>query len=259
MEHRGAYETNHSAIIVEQQLRSWNARRAAARKNLKDESKEESGFRFLTIARDEGCLGNEIAQELARRLGWHVFDKEIVACIAKSSHVREIVVHQLDQKSQGLIEDAISRFLRMPEYASFGTDEYREALLRTLVSLAVHGSAILVGRGANFILRENEQGLNVRLTASSEVRIQRLSKIWKATPEETGHRMEADDVERRKFIRHYFNQDFDDRGFYDIIYNTDRASAACIASSILAFMDIPQAGTAGSEQLEPSLPSHFRS
>ena len=139
----------------------------------------------------------------------------------------------------------------MPEYASFGTDEYRAALLRILVSLAAQGSAILVGRGANFILRENKQGLNVRITASPEVRIQRLSQSWKTTPEEARRRMEADDAERRKFIRHYFNQDFDDRGFYDIMYNTDRTSPALIASSILALMDLPQAGMIGGEQVDP--------
>ena len=147
MENMGTDEPNLLADPVDQKLRLWYALCEAAREKLK----EESGFRFLTIARDEGSLGNEIAQELARRLGWHVFDKEIVTYIAKNSHVRERLVRQLDQKSQGLIEDAISRFLRMPEYASFGTDDYREALLETLVSLATHGSAIIVGRGANFV------------------------------------------------------------------------------------------------------------
>ena len=250
MEYRGTDELNLSGDIVEQQLRLWNARRYAAREKLK----EESGFRFLTIARDEGSLGNEIAQELARRLGWHVFDKEIVTYIAKNGHVREGLVRQLDQKSQSLIEDAISRLLRMPEYASFGTDEYRKALLETLVCLATNGSAILVGRGANFVLRENAQGLNVRITASPEVRVQRLSKSWKATPEEARRRMESDDEERRKFIRQYFKQDFDDLRFYDILFNTDRASAERIASSILMFMNLPEAGTAGSEPLDSPSP-----
>jgi len=242
MEHIGTAETNISADAVEKQLRSWNAKREAAREKLK----KGSGFRFLTIARDEGSLGNEIAQDLARLLEWHVFDKEIVTFIAKNSHVREIVVRQLDQKSQSLIGDAISRLLRMPEFASFGTDEYREALLRTLVSLAAHGSAILMGRGANFVLRENEQGLKLRVTASPEVRSERLSKTWQVTPEEAHHRMETDDEERRKFIRHYFRRDFDDLDFYDIVYNTDRLSADRIASSILAFMTPPATSMASS-------------
>jgi cytidylate kinase len=143
----------------------------------------------------------------------------------------------------------------MPEYASFGTDEYHEALLETLVCLATHGSVILVGRGANFVLRENAQGLNVRITASPEVRIQRLSKSWEATPVEARRRMESDDEERRKFIRQYFKQDFDDLRFYDILFNTDRASAERIASSILVFMNLPEAGTAGSEPLDSPSPS----
>jgi cytidylate kinase len=246
MEHLGTGEPNLFADIVEQQLHLWNARRKAAREKLKG----ESGFRFLTIARDEGSLGNEIAQELAPRLRWHVFDKEIVTYIAKNSHVRENLVRQLDQKSQGLIEDAISRLLRMPEYASFGAEEYYEALLETLVCLAKHGSAILVGRGANFALRDDSQGLNVRITASPEVRARRLSRSWKATPKEARRRMEADDEERRKFIHQYFRRDFDDLRFYDVVYNTDRASAERIASSILVFMNLPKAGTAGDEPLD---------
>lgn len=243
MEHLGTDGSDFMAEMVERQLLLWNARREAAQERLK----EESGFRFLTIARDEGSLGDEIAAELARRLGWHAFDKEIVSYIARNSHVRENLVCQLDQKSQGIIQDAIARFLRMPEYSSFGSEEYHEALLETVVCLATHGSAILVGRGANYILRQNAEGLSVRITASAEIRIQRLSRNWKATLEETRRRMEADDEERRKFIRQYFRQDFDDLGFYDVVYNTDRASPERIVSSILVFMNLHEAAPAGSE------------
>lgn len=239
MEYMGTDESSLFADLVEQQLLLWNARRKAAREKVK----EESGFRFLTIARDKGSLGNEIAQELARRLGWHVFDKEIVTYVARNSHVRENLVRQLDQKAQSLIQDAISRLLRMPEYASFGTEEYHEALLETLVCLANHGSAILVGRGANFALRENAQGLNVRITASPEVRGQRLSESWKATPEEARRRMEADDEERRKFIHQYLRRDFDDMCAYDLVFNTDHLSIDQVASSVLLFTNRPR--TAG--------------
>jgi cytidylate kinase len=237
MEYLGSDDQQATVDLVEQQLRLWNARRLAAREKLNEES--SSCFRFLTIARDEGSLGNEIAQELSRRLGWHVFDKEIVTYIAKNSHVRENLVRQLDQKYQNLLQDAISRFLRMPEYASFGAEEYHEALLRTLICVAALGGAILVGRGANFALRDDERGLYVRITASSEVRFQRLSKSWKATPEEARHRMEADDEERREFIRKYFKKDFDDLRFYDLIFNTDRLSIEQIVTSILPVIQGP--------------------
>jgi hypothetical protein len=230
MEHLGSDEPKTTDDLVEHQLRLWNARRRAAREKLKEES--NSCFRFLTIARDEGSLGNEIAQELSRRLGWHVFDKEIVTRIAENNHVRENLIRELDQKSQNLIQDMISRFLR-PESGSFGVQEYHETLLRTLACIAVHGEAILVGRGANFALKYDERGLCIRITASSEVRIHRLSTSWNVDAEEARHRMQADDEERRKFIRQYFKKDFDDNRFYDLIFNTDRLSIEQIITSIL--------------------------
>jgi cytidylate kinase len=243
MEHRELYESDATAELVEQQLLLWDARRLAAR----EKSKGEAGYRFLTIARDEGSLGNEIAQQLSRRLGWHVFDREIVDYIAKNNHVRKKLVRELDQKSQGFIQDAIPRLLSIPEHASFGREEYHEALLKTLVCLATHGTAILVGRGGNFVLREDADGLNVRVTASAEVRAQRLSENWKVTMEEARRRMRAGDEERRKFIRHYYRQDFDDVRFYDIVLNTDRVSAERAACSILAFMNHREAGGSGGE------------
>ena len=68
------------------------------------------------------------------------------------------------------------------------------------------------------------------------------------------HHLESNDEERRKFIRQYFKQDFDDLRFYDILFNTDRASAERIASSILAYMDLSETGTAGSEPLHSPSP-----
>ncbi len=220
--------------LVEQQLALWNARRLASR----ERPEQQAGFRFLTVARDQGSLGNEIAEELSRRLGWHLFDKEIVAHIAHNSHVRVNLVRQLDEKAQGLIEDMISRILRMPENASFGREEYHEALLRTLGCLAAHGSAVLLGRGANFALRDQPGGVNVRVTASNEVRLARLVKGWKTTREDARRRMHADDEERRNFIRRYYRREFDDFRFYDVLLNTDRVSVERAAASILAFMEV---------------------
>jgi hypothetical protein len=238
MDYSGIEESNLDANLVERQLQLWNTRRLAARKKAQEES--EHPFRFLTIARDKGSLGAEVAEELSRSLGWHVFDHEIVSYIARNSHVREDLVRQLDEKSQGLIQDAIARLLRMPEYASFGIEEYHEGLLRTLVYLATHGGAIIVGRGANFALRDDPHGLSVLITSSPEVRARRLSEAWKLTLEEARTRMRVDDEERRKFVRQYFRKDFDDMSFYDLVCNTDRLSLSQTVSAILSAMRLPE-------------------
>ena len=235
MEVFGSDPTNVREEIIERQLNLWNLQRLNAREKSGDPS--SPGYRFLTIARDEGSLGDEIAMDLSTHLGWHIFDQEIVTYIARNGHVRESLVGQLDQKSQGLLEDAISRLLRMPEYASFGSEEYHEGLLKTLVCLATHGDAILVGRGANFALQDNPHGLKLRITASFEIRAQRLGQIWQAAPEQARVRLHTGDEERRKFIRQYFRRDFDDLRAYDLVYNTDHLSVGQVGASVLSLIN----------------------
>lgn len=221
------------AHLVDKQLLLWNARRNAIGKKMNN----NHNFRFLTIASDKGCLGEEIAQELSLRTGWHIFDKEMVSYIAKNEHVSENLVRQLDHTSQNLIQDMIERLLKTAENPAFGSDEYYEALLKTMGCLATHGCAILVGRGANFVLREHSHGLNIRVTASPEVRIKRLCKSLNTTIDQARHQMQVEDEEQRKFIRHYYKHEFDDVNFYDIVFNTDHASIEQVASSVLAYMD----------------------
>jgi hypothetical protein len=116
--------------VVERQLERWNAMQQAARENQR--KTPAAVFRFVTIARDEGGLGTEVAQELSKRLGWHVFDREIVSYIAREGHVRENLVRQLEETTQNAVEDVISRFLKVFE-SKFTEDlDYHLSLVKTL-------------------------------------------------------------------------------------------------------------------------------
>lgn len=220
--------------MIERQMLLWQARHRAERE--KPAAEVVPRFRFITISRGDGTLGDEVARELAKRLGWHVFNSEIVNFIAENSHVRESLVRQLDERSQGLITDGIMRLLRMPEWKSFGSDEYHEALLKTLAYLSTQGEAILVGRGANFALRREDHGLHIRTVASQEVRMRRLSQSWHVAPELARRCMLAGDEERRHFVRHHFRQDLDDLTYYDMVFNTDHMTIDDVAGSVLAVM-----------------------
>ena len=198
----------------------------------------ELRYRFLTISRDRGSLGDGIARDLAERIGWTVYDKEIVDYIAQNSHVRQNLVHQLDERDQTLVHETIQRFLSMVEGGSFGIAEYRASLLKTLVYLAARGQAIIVGRGANFALQGEGGGLHVRIVASSAVRIERLSMRWHMPLEEARCRMEEIDLQRRNFIRHHFKKDIDDSGAYDLTYCTDHLLPTQIADSLTGMIAV---------------------
>ena len=219
--------------ISERQMRLWNALHPKERE-------KRSPHRFLTISRDEGTLGNEIAQVLAQRLGWRLYDKEIVNKIANNSHVREEMVRRLDERSEGTNDtflDTVLHLLRIPDTSSFGTEDYHESLLRTLAAIAAQGDAILVGRGANFALQGSEHGFHVRIAGSPEVRAQRLGARWQVTPEKARRCMQAIDAERRAFIHHHFRQDFDDIHFYTVAFNTDHLSVRQVVTSILSLLN----------------------
>jgi cytidylate kinase len=217
--------------MIERQMLLAKTREKAVRAGVA--GKSNLNYRFVTISRDKGSLGDAIAEELGQRLGWAVYDKEILDYIARDSHVRQNLALQLDEKAQSLVHETIQRFLRMAEGGSFGVAEYHEALLKTLAYLSTRGEAILVGRGANFAMRSETSGLHVRIIASTRVRIQRLSLRWHVPPAEARWRMEEMDTERRNFIRHHFKQNIDDASYYDLVYNTDHLTPSQVVDSIL--------------------------
>lgn len=227
---------NVASHMVERQMRLLNALRKEPQGTPRPEP--ETGYRFLTVTRDEGSLGDAIVRELAQKLNWKILDKEIVNFIAENSHVREDLVRQLDWKSQSLVEDTILRFLRMPENKSFGGEEYHASLLRTMAYLAAQGNAIILGRGSNVALREEAHGLHVRITASPSIRIERLCEEWQTTPEDARRRMEERDRQRRSFVHHHFHQELDNPRYYDLIFNTDRLTMGQVLESILKTLDL---------------------
>lgn len=229
----GRSEPHDASQLVERQMLFSHMRDKAADLRPADES--EGGYRFITIARAVGSQGDELAAELAARLHWHVFDREIVDAIAQNSHVRQDLVRELDERSQSLVHDMVARLLLMASGVSFGNEDYHKSLLKTLALLAHRGKAIIVGRGSAYAL-QGEPGLHLRVVGSPEVRTQRLAGYWRIPPDAARRRMEQIDAERRNFIQQHFRQDLDDPHFYDAVFNTDRQSVEHIANAVMGMI-----------------------
>jgi CMP/dCMP kinase len=238
-----------TAHLIERRLLLSNVLRKAVSES--PVAGQDNRYRFLTISRDRGSLGNTIAEELAGNLGWHLFDKEIVNFISENSHVRENLVRQLDERYQSLIQDTIGRFLGMAGGTPFGALEYHESLIRTLAYLAARGDAIIMGRGGNLALRDDPHGLHVRITASRETRITRLSTRWGVSEVEARRRMVGIETERREFLRRHFQQSADDDRFYDIVFNTDHMQPDHVVASILAIISLPARTSAAPLSVPP--------
>jgi hypothetical protein len=228
-------ERDIAARISERQMRLWNALHSTVHsKNIP--------HRFATVSPDEGALGDEIAQALAQGFGWRVYDKEIVNEIASNSHVREEMVRQLDEKSQGLayhvILESIVDMFKIPGSSHFGSEDYHESLLKTLATLAAHGDAVILGRGANFALRWSENGIHVRVVGSFDVRVRRFSERHRVNPVVARQQLMARDAEKRAFIRFHYNQDYDDVRFYHAVFNTDHLSVDQVVGSVMPMLNL---------------------
>jgi hypothetical protein len=229
-------ESYGSAQLVERQMLFQQVREAARRSPAE---RPIRSFKYLTISRRIGSLGDALAQEVAGSLGWHICDREIVDYIAQNSHVRLSLVSELDEKAQNMIYDRVQRLLQLPGGDSFGIEEYHEALLKTLTYMAARGKLIIIGRGSNFVLRDDYNGLHIRITAPKEVRAQRLSKRWNVSIHEARNRLRELDDERREFVREHFSADIDDPHAYDLVFDTNRLTVHQVASAILTVIRTP--------------------
>lgn len=171
---------------------------------------------FITVERDPGSGGRPIAKLLAQRLDFEFYDDKLLAEIAKSTKIKRRVLEQIDEKGRSMIQD-VTQSLLNPDYVS--DVKYMRELIKVILTLGYKGHAVVLGRGANFILPEGN-GLRVRITAPYRVRLQRAIYYETKTPEQAEETVKSIERDRRDFIRQYFNKDIADPQYYDVVINT---------------------------------------
>lgn len=210
--------------LVERQIQTW---KQAGGEKAAEEPKEKMGP-YVTLSRDFGCGALEVAAALARNLRWQVYDKEIVDQIAEEAHVLNSVVESVDEKTRIWLDDYISRLWNREHLAPA---RYVEHLAHVVTTLAKHGKAILVGRGANYLLPA-EAGVRVRLTASKEWREANLMESRGISEAEARRTVLEEDLNRLDFVRDHFHKDIQDPNHYDLVINVQGFRVEDVAAMI---------------------------
>ena len=109
-------------------------------------------------------------------------------------------------------------------------------MIKVIVS---HESAIILGRGANYVLHDEKEGLNIKLTAPFDYRVENIMKIRNLSKAKAKELVKDTDVERADFINRFFTFDRDSRIKvpFDIVFNTKNLSSELICKSIFVFLD----------------------
>lgn len=182
----------------------------------------------VTISRQMGTGGSEVVQKLVEILGppWRVWDQQIIDAIANHAEVRKEMVQSLDEQAQNEIETVVKSLLGVGVIES---PSYHKHLAEVLLTIERAGFAIILGRGANFLL---PRALRVRLKASLPVRLERVMKQMNLTREQAERVIRQSDRQRAAFVKQMFGRQIDEEGAYDLIIHTDDLSPAGAARII---------------------------
>jgi cytidylate kinase len=191
-------------IVNQQLLKSAMAQQRAAEVGIGD------SLPVLTISRRMGSGARIVANKLAQQLGWSLWDKELLDAIACDARVSKRVVEAFDEKTISEIELLAKGALGDHEMSGF---LYHLHLARTVAAIGQLGNAIILGRGANYILPD---ALSVRIDAPDNQRIENMISYEDLTKQEAERKIHASDKERRDFLTHTFGKGRVDKTTYDL-------------------------------------------
>ena len=199
---------------------------------MKESGQAEAHLPVITVSSHPGSGGTVVAQEIAKRLDFDYFDRDIVDGIAKSAEIRSDVIDSIEKERLSGIEDFIASLVR-DNYLYPGI--YLEHLLLVVGTIAKHGRAVIVGRGANFILPPEER-FSVRVIAPLELRVQNVARWHKVPVEKARQRVIQRESKRRAFVRQSFNAKITDPQNYDLVINTGRVKIESAAEAIIGVL-----------------------
>jgi cytidylate kinase len=184
-------------------------------------------IRIITIEREYGCGGGEIAQLLAARLGWKLWDHLLTEEIARLAHCPKAVVEAREEKQDPLYYRLFKSFLRGSYEGSINAHKLKlvdsETILRITQRVVEHvaerGNSVIVGRGSQQFLKGRSDTLRFFLYACREDKIRRLLARGKSG-EEAEELVDTVDRERADFIQKYFSVEWPDRAIYHAMLNT---------------------------------------
>jgi cytidylate kinase len=199
--------------IVEEQVKRWQMIPTTVKK-------EEETISIITISREPGSGGNILAKRLSEQLDFDLFYQDFIHSMAESAHVSVRLLETLDEKGVSVLEEWIASLV---DKHHLWPDRYLQHLMRILGTIGKHGRAVIVGRGANFLLPP-EKRLSVRVIAPLEKRVKNVSREYNVTVEDAKARVLKTESDRKAFIKKYFNDDIRDPLNYDLIINTGALS-----------------------------------
>ena len=204
-------------------------------------------IKIITVEREYGSGGGEVAQLLSERLGWKLWDDLLTEEIARLANCPKAVVEVREERNDPLYYRLFKSFLRGSYEGSINAYKLKlvdsETILKMTERVVRHaagkGNCVIVGRGSQHFLEDNPETLRVFLYAAREDKVRRVMAGGK-TESEAQELVDTVDRDRIDFIQRYFDVEWPTRSLYHIMLNTS-VGEEIVVQTILQFMKTMEA------------------
>jgi cytidylate kinase len=185
---------------------------------------------LITLSASFGAGGSHVGPELARRLDAAFVDRAIPTAVADRLAVPLAQALDRDQSVGGVLERMLSRFAPVAQLTSgapvpldavpIDDRSYVEATEAVIRELAAGGAAVILGRAAALVLREDPRALHVRLDGPAEGRIAQAMRLEGLDRETAERRLAETDRARETYVQHFYRADPRDAALYHLVLDS---------------------------------------
>lgn len=194
----------------------------------------------ITISREFGAGGSELAHAIGTRLGWRVLDRDIFRLVAARLAIDESAAERLDEHPTPLLQRfAATLLVTLPEAPvsmdpgdALDPDAVALAARDVFVEAAESPPVVLVGHGAQSFFRNRPGTLHVRVVAPMADRLRRVCRRFGCDDSFAAAELRHTDDARRQYLRRHCHVDWTDPLLYDVQFNTGRVSIDAAAEAV---------------------------
>lgn len=170
----------------------------------------------VAVSREAGARGTAVARRVGELLGWQVFDQEVLDYLLGDEAGRAGLMAELPDAARAWADAHFERVRRAGRVDADGLD-----LVRLVLAVAGRGDAVIVSRGAGFLLPV-ETTLHVRVVAPAADRVSYVAQTSRLTPDEAADEVRERDARRSAYLARAAGRDPADPAGYDLVVNSSR-------------------------------------
>jgi cytidylate kinase len=203
-------------------------------------------MRAVTISREYGSGGGEIAARLAGKLGWQLVDHEIVQRVAQQLNISLAEAEEVDERGESTVSYILSSlravhptmFAATPDPTMLDRQAIVEALQTVVEAAANREHVVIVGRGSQIVLKGKRDVLHVRIVAPLEKRIAYVMRREGLNQDDARSRIQMKEHDRQRYLQAEYQERADNAVLYDIIVNTAVLDLDAAVELIMRALDL---------------------